>query len=140
MVQVLQPRLLGAKQQGDDVDVPMGAGADVGPVRRDRRIVQEAQDGVAILDRVIEPVPRQAQVDGQGLQHPQAEVLQGAEQPGDLLPEVRDLGRPDIWRHDRGVGVVRRQVPAHMPEFLEVEVLGVPGGLHAEGGVAPLAT
>ena len=74
----LQPGLLGAQQQGDDVDVLVGGGADVRPVEVRRRIVQQAQDGIAVVDLVVEEAARQAQVGGDRLQQLAAEGVEGA--------------------------------------------------------------
>ena len=56
-VEQLQPRFLGAEQQGDGVDVLMRAGADVAAVARDRRIMEQAQHRIAVAHRVARNNP-----------------------------------------------------------------------------------
>jgi len=58
----LQTGFLGPQQQGDDIDVLMGAGANPGGLSGYGRIVQQAQDAVAQLDLVLEIVVAEAEV------------------------------------------------------------------------------
>ena len=67
-VEQLQPRFLGAEQQGDGVDVLVRAGADVGAVAGDRRIMEQAQDRIAVLHRVDEIIGREAEIAGDRLE------------------------------------------------------------------------
>ncbi len=55
-----QPGRTGANQQGNEVDVLMRAGTHVGYVcLRDRRIVDWAQNGIAVIGFVVEIMFRQ---------------------------------------------------------------------------------
>jgi len=137
--QHLQPGLFGAEQQGDDVDVLVGCGADMRPLARGGRIVQQPQDRVPVIDGGREEVALQAQIDGQRLKHLQPHGVESAVQPADLFAEPGDVSGPDIGRHHRGIGMALGQVPAHVPELLQVMMGLALGGLHAERGVAPLS-
>ena len=53
--QQLEPRFLGAEQQGDGVDVLVRAGADVAArLALDRRVMEQAHDRIAVAHRVDE--------------------------------------------------------------------------------------
>ena len=146
-VQDLEPSLFRAKQQGDDVDVLVRGGADVRAVERppflskNWRIVQQPQDRIAEVDRRIEEMPVEAQVDGDRFQDLQTHLVERAIEPAHGLMEFRHIRvRPDVVRHVAAVGMARRQVAPDVPKLLQVVVHLALGGLDAEGGVAALAT
>ncbi|MND81788.1 hypothetical protein D3C80_735940 [compost metagenome] len=135
----LQTSLFGAQQQGDDVDVLMGAGAHAGGVGRDRRIVQHPQDAVAQFDLVLEIVVAQLHVAGDGLEDLAAQLIQGVEHAVEVGLEALDLGRPDVVAHVLAIGMARGQFAPDVPELLEVHGGGALGGFDAEGGQAARA-
>ncbi len=135
-VEQLQAGLLGAEQQGDDIDVAMGAGAHAFARPVDRRIVQEAQHRIAEIDLVGEKIAVELEIDGDRLQHLFAEIVEGGIERVAGGVEVGDLDRPDIVGHVVAVGVIGRQVAADVIEFLEVMGGVALGGFDAERRVA----
>ena len=138
--QHLQTGGTGAHQQGDQVDVLVGAGAYVGDVvGGDRRIVDRAQDRVAEVGLVGEPVLVQADVQGQRRQDLRTQRVQRLVQAVAVLAETGHLGRPLVGRHRVAVGRIVGDFPPDVPELLEAEVLRILGRLHPERGVAARA-
>ena len=145
----LQPALVRAQQQGDEVDVLVrrrphvarvgqGGGA-VLAVPRQGRVVDHPQDGVTRIHLVTEVPPLLAQVHREGFQHPSAQRVQRRE---DLLGHSAEVALLDV--HVGGhlvlVPVPWGQIPAEVPELLQVVLGGALGGLHAKAGVTPGAS
>ena len=129
----LQPRFLGAEQQGDGVDVLMRAGADMAAGRLGlRRIVEQAHDRIAVADRVGEIFLVDLQEARDGAQHLHARRVERVVKLEEGLLEAGDFVRPDIVGHHLAELVARRQLAADVPEFLEVERLRALGGLDPE--------
>ncbi len=138
--QHLQAGRAGAHQQGDEVDVLVRAGTHVRHVGvGDFRVVDRAQDGVAVVGLVGEVVFRQLDVQGQRRQHFRAERVERGVQAVQVLLELRHLRRPQVLAHDAGVFGIARDFAADVPELLQVRVFRVLGGLDAERRVAARA-
>ncbi len=130
----------GADQQRDEVDVAMGPGAHVRDVlRRDRGVMDRAQDRIAVVGLVGEEVLRQANVQRQRRQDARAQLVQRLVDPVTPLAEARHLARPQVRGHHLAVRGVVRDLPADVPELFQIKVLRALGGLHAEGRVAARA-
>ena len=135
----LQPGLLGPQQKRDDVDVLMRPGAHARRIGRYRRIVQHPQHRVAQLDLVLEIVVAEVHVAGDGLQDLASQGVQRLEHAVEVVAEPRHLGWPQIGAHVAAIGVTGGQFAARVPELLQIDRLGVPGGLGAERRQAPRA-
>ena len=133
---------LGAEEQCDDVDVFVRAGADRAFRRRVhlRRIVQQAEDRVAEVHLVAEPVFGQFKVQGDGFQEFGAEGIERIEKRARCAVEVRHFGNGRRVLHRVAVRRARRQRAAGVPEFFQVGLGLTLGVLGAEGGVAALAS
>ena len=139
-VEQLQPRLLGAEQQGDRVDVLMRAGADIGAVAGDRRIMEQAQHRIAVAHRVVEIVGREVEIARDRLEElERRSVSNAANSSRKVSLNDSHLLRPDVGRHQLLIAVPRRQLAADVPEFLEVEIGRALGGLDPERRVAARA-
>ena len=114
----------------------MGAGPDAARVGRHRRVVQEPQDGIALAHGGVEELFLQPKVQGDGLKHALAHLVQSLEQAMDGRLEVGDLTGPQIGGHVGGRG---GEFAPDVPEFLQVVVVMALGGLDAERRVAALA-
>ena len=101
--------------------------------------MQKAQDGIAVPDRRVELVARQAQILRDRLQNPRAQMVQRPVKPGLVLTKTGHFLRPDIGRHQRGQRMARRQVAADMPELFQIMQTCALGGFLAEGRIAALA-
>ncbi len=116
---------------GTDRALGIGAGQ--------RRVVQQAHDGVAVLHRSREPVLRQTQVERDRLQHARAGCLERGIERLEGLAEPGDLGRPEVRRHVFGERMTLGQRAADVPEFLQVMDRSVLGLLGSERGIAARA-
>ena len=72
-------------------------------------------------------------------EHARAGHFKRGEQRAHGFAEAFDLVRPDIGCHEFSQRVARRQAAANVPEFLQVEHLGVLGLFGAERGVTARA-
>ncbi len=134
--QQLQPRFLGAEQQRDQIDVLMRAGAHLGRVGGNRRIVQQPQHRIAVLDRMIEPVGREPQMPRDRRQQPVARHVERREQVDEGLAKTRGLIGPDVGGHLRREAVALGEFAPDMPEFLEVDMRRALGDLGLERRIA----
>ena len=95
--------------------------------------MEQAQDGIAVLDRMIEPVGREPQVAGDRRQQPVAGLVERLEKLEEDRFEAFRARRPDIGGHVPGEAVIAGKLAADVPEFLQVDMFGVLGDL----GLAP---
>ena len=127
----------GAHQQGDEIDVLVRAGTHVRDiVGRDRRVMDGAQDGIAVVGLVGEIVFGQIDVQGQRRQHARAQRIERFVQLVGVALELGHFLRPEVRRHHARVFRTRRQLAADVVELLQVEMLGILRRLDAEGRVA----
>ncbi len=136
-----QPLRTGADQQRDQVDVLVRAGADVGDVAGgDRRVVDRTQDGIAVVGLVGEVAFRQADVQRERTEHARPQLIQRLVETVGVFAEPGDFLRPQVRRHHACMLRIAGDFAADVPELLEIEVLGVLGGLDAERRIAARTT
>ena len=99
--------------------------------------MQHAQQTVAHVHLALEEVRRKAEIPGDRPQHLPPEAVHRRVQGVHMVPETVDFLHPHVLGHPGPVGMARRQVPARMPEFLEVVRAGALGRFNAERGIAP---
>jgi hypothetical protein len=134
-----EARFLGPEQQGDEVDVLVGARADRAIGRAGHgRVVEQAQHRIAIGDGGHEPVGLKPQPDRDSRQDRGAHIVEGGKQRLERLAEALGCLGPDIG-HGTGQGMSFGQVAPDVPEFLEVADQGALGDLGAERGIAARA-
>lgn len=118
----------------------MRAGTHVGDVvAGDRRVMDRPQDRIAVVGLVDEVVLRQADMQRQRRQHARTQLIQLLVQLVAALAETSHFAGPQVRRHHCAVRRIVRNLAADVPELLEIEVLGILGGFHAERGVAARA-
>ena len=135
-VEQFQPRLLRAEQQGDEVDVLMRTRPHTLGIGRDGRIVEQAEDRVAILHRRIEPVRIESEMDGDRGQQLVAGLIEGGEKLEKGVAEPLGAIGPDVRGHVGGEAVTLGQLAADVPEFLEVDRARALGDLRLERRIA----
>jgi hypothetical protein len=87
----LQPRFLGAEQQGDGVDVLVRGRADAAfGLARDRRVMQQPHDRVAVLHGRVEPVLGQAEWQRDRAEDAQAALVELAVERLERVAEALD--------------------------------------------------
>src|SRR5678816_2256063 len=101
-----------------------------------RRIMEEAEDRIAIPDSVREIIFAEPEITGDGAEDLQPGLVKGRIKLLERVPEARHFRRPDILRHVSPEPVAFGQVAADVPEFLEVVRLLALGGLDPERRVA----
>src|SRR6185369_9352639 len=100
----------------------MRARADIAAgLALDRRIVEQAHHAIAVADGVDEIILVDLQEARDVLEDLEAALLERRVELGERVPEVLDLGRPDIVGHMVAELMPLRQVAADVPEFLKVE-------------------
>src|SRR4051794_19045127 len=117
----------------------MRAGADIGTVARDRRIMKEAQHAIAVAHRVLEIIRGEAEMAGDRLEDAEPGAVERGEQFEEGVAERLDLIRPDVRRHIFAIGMAGGQLAADMPELLEVVGGRALRGLDPERRVAARA-
>jgi hypothetical protein len=133
LAQELQPALVRAQQQRDEVDVLVRRGAHVpAPLAQrrlrlrvrhrrghERRVVDHAQNAVALVHLVREERARLPEVHRERLQDASAQRVQLLEHRARRFREVALLDA-HVGGHLRFEPVAGRQVPAEVPELLQV--------------------
>ena len=135
--QELKARLFSPKEQSDQVDIFMSPSPNTVCVARDWRIVEEAQDRIAILNRRFEPVRCKPKISGDGREQLVSSRIERSKYRLERLPETGNFGWPNVVRHVVVESVSRRQVTADMPEFFQIMFVGIFGHLDAERRVTP---
>ncbi len=88
---------------------------------------------------MIEPVGREPQMARDGREQPVSSAIERGEQFEEGRFEAFRPGGPDIGGHVTREAVIGGKLTADMPEFLQVDMLGVLGDLDLERSVAALA-
>jgi hypothetical protein len=84
--------------------------------------MEQAEHRIAVLDRGIEPVGRQAQIARDRREQFVAGIVERLEQLEKGLAKALGAIGPDIGGICRGEAMALRQLAADMPEFLEVDM------------------
>ena len=138
--QQFEPGLLGAEQQGDEVDVLVCPGTNRAALGiGHRRIVQQPQHRVTIVDRRIEPAFVQPQPHCDAGENRCTDAVEIGVKHFECPAKASRLRGPDVRWHRIGQRVTSGQIAPDVPEFLQVVRFGPLGDLGAERGIAARA-
>ena len=138
-VEELEAARRGPDEQGDEVDVFVLLGPDRAVrLLRDRRVVNGAQDAVAVVYFIVEIMLAEVQMDGNGAQQMGAGTFKGLIELPAQLGEGGYFAGMHILRVFRGDGGTVDDLLADLEKLLKVGDLRLLGVLFAKRRISPL--